>query len=91
MDLPALAKIELIARELTGGNASHDRAMSAIDFAAAQTDLLRIRSVRAKSQADGDIREFSARELKRLGALDRYERYALTKRRRAVQRFENEN
>jgi hypothetical protein len=79
-------KIDSIAAVLAGEQTSEDRLESAADFARAQVDLLRIRSTRFEQlakldlngSADGDMRE-----LKRLASLDRYERYALTKRRRS--------
>jgi hypothetical protein len=80
---PTSAKIDSIVRGLVGENAGEDQLMLASDFAHAQVKLLRIRSIRTKQLASRDLNDFPIKELKRLAALDRYERYALTKRRRA--------
>jgi hypothetical protein len=90
VDPLAVAKIDVITRKLVGASVSQNRVTLALDFASAQIDLLRIRSARAKSLADSNIQEFSEKELKRLAALDRYERYALNRRRRAARQFEVE-
>ena len=79
---PAVAKIASIVHELVGENASEDRLTSAFDFAHAQARLLQIRSIRTEQLASRDLNDFNTMELRRLVALDRYERYALTKRRR---------
>jgi hypothetical protein len=64
---------------------AEDRLTSATDFGRAQLVLLRIRSTRTELLAKIDLND--NKELRRLAALDRYERYALTKRRRAAVKF----
>jgi hypothetical protein len=84
------AKVNLIAHELAGEHASEDRLMAAEDLIRAQETLLRIKSTHAEQFAKvaiDDIGDLNMRELKRLAALDRYERYALTERRRASQQL----
>jgi hypothetical protein len=84
LDLPSAAEVNFIARELAGEYATEDRLISAAHFASAQMELLRIREIRTNQFAKVDLSDGSnLREIERLAALDRYERYALTKRRRA--------
>jgi len=82
-----LARIDAIAHVLAGEQASEDRLTSATDFARAQFELLRIRSMRAELMSIIDNNNISSQELRRLAALDRPERYCLTKRRRASNRL----
>jgi hypothetical protein len=71
-----------IAHDRAGGQEGRDR----LEFAQAQKEVLQIRAIRTEKWAainlDGS-RDYGLKDLKRLAALDRYERYALTKRRRA--------
>jgi len=76
-----------IVRALAGEQASEDRLSPAEDLARAQLELIRIRSIRMEQLAKADLNECTFEELRRLAALDRYERYALTKRRRASQKL----
>jgi hypothetical protein len=90
LDLPTAAKANLIARELAGEHATEDRLASAADFASAQMELLRIRAIRTDQFAKVDLNDGgNLKELGRLAALDRYERYALTKRRRASKKLKS--
>ena len=68
---------------ITAEEACFEQAETASEFALAQIELLRIRLVRAAIMAEIDIDRLNPSELKRLRALDRYERYAHTRRRRA--------
>jgi hypothetical protein len=84
------AKVNLSARQLSGEHATEDRLASATDFAGAQMELLRIRAIRADQFAKVDLCDSgNLKELERLAALDRYERYALTKRRRASKKLKS--
>ena len=56
---------------------------TAAEFAEAQLELLRIRSTRTALISEIDFVNCDTHKLRRLLALDRYERYAHTKRRRA--------
>jgi hypothetical protein len=85
LDSVALAKVDAIAHALAGNDASEDRLTSAADFARAQFQLLIIRSTRTEIMARFDPQNLQ--ELRRLAALDRYERGVLTKRRRASVKF----
>ena len=80
------AKIDSLTSLLAGEQTSEDYLESATDFARAQVELLRIRSIRSEQSAKMDLNDCTPgnlRELKRLASLDRYERYALTRRRRS--------
>ena len=83
--MPPEDKINSIGREPTGELASENQLTSAEDLARTQAELIRIRSIRMEQLAKVDLNDCTLEELKRLAALDRYERYALTKRRRASQ------
>ena len=87
LDSVTSAKADAIARALAGEQATEDRIMSAATFARAQLELLRIRSIRAERLAKIDLNGNNLEELRRLAALDRYERYALTRRRQASIKF----
>jgi hypothetical protein len=77
------AKVKNIAHALVGEKANQDRLTSAADFALAQLELLRVRSALAALMEEVEWNNISTQELRRIAALDRYERYGLTKRRRA--------
>ncbi len=74
-DALTTAAIEGIARAVVAGADCEQDAMA---FATSQLELRRIREVRKDLLMD-----LAPRELRRLAALDRYERVALTKNRRA--------
>ena len=70
-----------------GEDPNEERLRSAAEFVQAQLELQRIRSTRADLMAKVDLNQPDMHELQRLVALDRYERYAHTKRRRASGKF----
>src|ERR1700674_1404722 len=74
-------KVDAIAHALAGEEANRDQLTSAAGFAQAQFELLRIRATR--TELTQNMRLDNTQELRRIAALDRYERYGLTKRRRA--------
>src|SRR5229473_7619957 len=82
-DPATLAKVDAFAHALTGKEANEASFISASDFAEAQLELSRIRATRTALIAKIEFVETDKQELRRLLALDRYERYAHTKRRRA--------
>ena len=61
--------------------------MAATEAALAQPDLQRIRAERAELLAELDLASGDVASLRRLPALDRYERLAHTKRRRASRKL----
>ena len=72
-----------MARALTSEGMSDEHWASAVEFASAQLELLNIRAIRAQMLLGVDIEEMNTQKLRRLAALDRYQRYSQTKRRRA--------
>jgi hypothetical protein len=85
--LPDPVKVDALARVLLDGRANDPRLSVAIELVTAQLELLEIRSTRAEMLAAIDIKAGDNSDLFRLQALDRYERYAHTKRRRAAQKL----
>ena len=76
-----LAERRAPLRAFTHDQANDEQLAAATELAQAQLELLRIRAVRAElvaRLASGDLEE-----LQRLAAVDRYERLAFRKRRRA--------
>jgi hypothetical protein len=72
------------ANGYTGGDQNEEKLLAAAEFAAAHLELLRIRSMRADLMAKVDLAQPDIQKLQRLAALDRYERYAHTRRRRTA-------
>ncbi len=85
-DPATLAKVDAFAHALVGKEANEASLISASDFAEAQLELSRIRATRTALIAKLEFVETDKQELRRLLALDRYERYAHTKRRRAARK-----
>jgi hypothetical protein len=77
------AKAEAIAHALICNHADEEQLLAANNLAQAQIELLRIRKVRAELMAKADLASGDLEHLRRLAALDHYERLAQTKRRRA--------
>lgn len=78
-----VGEFDTIVSAITAAEAGSEQVKTATEFALAQIELLRIRSVRTAMMAAINIERMEPKELKRLQALDRYERYALTRRLRA--------
>jgi hypothetical protein len=85
--VPASSEIDLIARELADELAGEYHLSFASDFVRSQIELMRIRSIRAQQLQAIDLNAPTLKQLRRLAALDRYERYAHTKRRRASKKL----
>ena len=80
------SQLEIAAATLTGPEQTIEKQNAARSLVAAQLDLLRIRNVRARlAQEIGTSPE--TRLLRRLLALDRYERLARTKRKRNAEKL----
>jgi hypothetical protein len=86
-DVVTSAKIDAITHTLAGDKATEDQIASAAAFARAQVEVLRIRSIRTDMLDKVDLKDCNPRELRRVASLDRYERCALTKRRKASVKF----
>ena len=82
-DLAGSASVNLMAHMLFNEQASEDQQTSFADFARAQAELLRVQAIRTEQLRMIDLNNTNVEILKRIAALDRYERYALTRRRRA--------
>jgi len=78
-----LSAIEALARLVAGAVPLGEDQLDAVGFARAQMELRRIRAVRTDLLAALDPLQPTPEAVRRLAALDRYERVALTKRRRA--------
>src|SRR5258705_11683471 len=77
------AEVQAIAQALIADGADDQQHSAAAELAAAQLELLRIRAERGRMLASIEPASSDEAELKRLVALDRYERLAHTRRRRA--------
>jgi hypothetical protein len=84
---PMTSAVDTIAQALVGGAEGEDQAASAAEFARAHLEVLAIRAKRAELITKIETFEYSTHELRHLAALDRYERYANTRRRRASHKF----
>ena len=85
LDLATSSKVDALARALTPRDAGEAEWTSAVEFATAQIELVRIRTIRTELLVDID--NLNTQELQQLASLDRYERYAHTRRRRASLKF----
>jgi hypothetical protein len=83
LDTETSVAADAIGRALTRDQASEQQRVAATEVAQAQLELLRIRAVRTELMAVVDLTSGDLKHLRRLAALDRYERFAATKRRRA--------
>lgn len=79
-----LRKIDMLRRVFAGGSEVHEQLSAATAMAHAQVVLLRIEKIRAGIASSTDDCTLDQARLRRVAALDRYERYARTKRRRAA-------
>lgn len=86
-DLKSIQIVSALAQSVSAK--TEDEASAALAFAFAQSNLLRIGKVRSEMMSDITYCT-DVETLHRLSALDRYERYAATKRRRALQGLEKE-
>jgi hypothetical protein len=80
-DAESFSKADRIRQSLVSERAEPTQVLAAIEFAQAQLDLLRVRSVRGQMMAERD--SLSGDHVRRLAALDRYEARALARRSRA--------
>jgi hypothetical protein len=76
-------KVEAIAQAVLGEQPGEERLLFAAEFAQAHLELLRIRATRADMLTAIKWDNPGAQPLRQLASLDRYERYAHTRRRRA--------
>jgi hypothetical protein len=83
LDRATSSEVHAIANALMGEGAT-----LAAGFAEAQCEVLRIRAIRHEMMAGIDPECVDTQELRQLASLDRYERYSLTRRRRAARKLE---
>jgi hypothetical protein len=88
MDSPVQVEIEAVAQAITGATASEHQLRAAKGFAEAQLDLKRIRTTRTAATPVVSDESLDPKVLTGLCALDRYERLALGRRKRAIRQFE---
>jgi hypothetical protein len=86
-DPAAAMKARQIAPVLVPEGAGDMQVMAAIEMAQAQAQLLRVAAVRSQLMLNLDFASTNLKQVRRLAALDRYERQALTRRRRAAQKL----
>lgn len=85
LDPASVRRVNSLKRKLLGEDANQDMERAAEEFARAQVHISKIRKTQSEALAElskvpeGD----NAKAIRRLGALDRYERYAVTMRKRA--------
>ena len=87
LDPLASAKADAIARALVGEDPTADKLGTVEELVRAQLDLQRISSTRTDLMAKFDLDQPDIQTLQRMAALDRYERYVHTRRRRAGAKF----
>ncbi len=81
-------KIDALARALVRDENDGQQLFLATSMAVAQVNLLHIERTRKDMMVALEGRDSDSGTLRRLAALDRYERYARTKRRRASEQLE---
>jgi len=79
------AELQVLADALADEQATPERLAAATEFACAQAQLARIQAIRAEHWAKIDLDDAldDMKNLKQLASLDRYDRYAFTRRKRA--------
>jgi hypothetical protein len=83
LDTTTLMALEELKEEIAKYETSNHKLTIAEEAAAAVLDLIRIRQVRSTMLATMDLKAATLAQLHRLIALDRYERRAIIRRRRA--------
>ena len=86
-DPAASMKARQIAQMLVPEGADDMQVMAAVEMAQAHTQLLRVVAVRSELVANLDFASANLKQVRRLAALHRYERQALTRRRRAARKL----
>ena len=88
VDRATSGRIEALTRLLAGEGPSEKQVAAATEFAKAQLELLRIRAVRREINGTIDLDRCDVQALRRLAALDRYQRLAQARRRQASFKFD---
>ena len=87
LDPATTSKADAIVYALTRHEAGKEMLAAATEVAQAELELLQIREARAQLMAELDLASPDLDQLRRLAALDRYERFAATKQRRAARKL----
>jgi hypothetical protein len=91
LDSASIKRVNSLKEKLPSAGASKDMERAAEEFARAEIQIANIRKTQSKALAElvkaPEVDQTKA--IRRLGALDRYERYALTLRDRAQRIIEN--
>jgi hypothetical protein len=95
LDPASIKRVNSLKEKLLGASANKDMECAAEEFARAEIQISSIRKTQSKALAElvKAPEADQTKAIRRLGALDRYERYALTLRDRAQQimeKFQNE-
>lgn len=93
-DAATMSELKALSSKIAGENQYNPRLRNhrlncANEAASAMLDLIRFRQVRMTILATLDFKTANPEQLRRLSALDRYERRAITKRRRASLKLGN--
>jgi hypothetical protein len=91
LDSVLTARLDAIAHALVSDGAIDQQFVVATELAKAQLELLRIRAERYRMMTTIDLQSGNPDDFRRLQALDRYERYAQTRRRRAFHKLQTQN
>jgi hypothetical protein len=83
LDPATSAEVESLTRALAGEDANPQQEQQAAEFGQAHLMLQRIGMTRERWMASLDMEQPEFAALQKIATLDRYERYAFTKRRRA--------
>lgn len=83
-DSEALAQARRLVEFLASGCPDQGQSIMALELAKAQAQLLRVAAVRNDVVANLNLKSISFKQVRRLAALDRYERRALMQRIRAA-------
>ena len=83
-DPAALIRVRQMTGLLVPEGADDTQIAAAVAVAQAEAQLLRVAAIRRRLLANLDVAAANLKQLRRLAALDRYERQAFTRRRRAA-------
>jgi hypothetical protein len=86
-DPAASMKARQMAQMLVPEGADDAQVMAAVEVAQAHAQLLRVAAIRSKLMANLDFASADLKQVRRLAALERYERRALTRRQRAARKL----
>src|SRR5215831_3580628 len=86
-DPAASMKARQLAQMLVPKGADDMQVVTAVEVAQAHVQMLRVAAVRSELVANTDFASANLKQVRRIAALDRYERQALTRRRQAARKL----